>query len=250
MAAYEDMLLTIATTAALLLFVQRLAKVADQAWLQRIGWRPLLATTGWIGVPLHEGAHAVACLLTGRKIREMRLLAPDRQTGVLGYVLWEPGTGPVAWLAALFVGLAPLLASLAVMLVLAWQEGGQWPTQTTDPGALSHDLQQLASISGTHLAAGGWARTATLLRLYAMVAIAAHGVPSQADLQGTWRGLSLVLLAGLGVWGLGRLLHMPFGFHVLKALTQMCGALLPALAIAVIALALRWLVASLVPQRS
>ena len=69
-------------------------------------------------------------------------------------------------------------------------------------------------------------------------------------LQGTWRGLSLVLLAGLGVWGLGRLLHMPFGFHVLKALTQMCGALLPALAIAVIALALRWLVASLVPQRS
>ena len=36
---------------------------------------------------------------------------------------------------------------------------------------------------------------------------------------------------------------------LLKALTQVCGALLPALAIAVVGLTLRWLVASLVPQR-
>ncbi len=137
MAPHEDMLLTIAATAGLLLFVQRLAAIADQTWLQRLGWRPLLATTGWLGVPVHEGAHALACVLTRRKIRALRLLAPDRQTGVLGYVLWEPGTGPVAWLAELLVGLAPLLASLAVMLLLAWQEGGRWPTQTTDAHTLA-----------------------------------------------------------------------------------------------------------------
>ncbi len=249
MAPHEDMLLTIAATAGLLLFVQRLAAIADQTWLQRLGWRPLLATTGWLGVPVHEGAHALACVLTRRKIRALRLLAPDRQTGVLGYVLWEPGTGPVAWLAELLVGLAPLLASLAVMLLLAWQEGGRWPTQTTDAHTLARDLQTLAGVGGQHLAAGGWTRTATLLRLYAMVAIAAHGVPSQADLQGTWRGLSLLIVVGLGVWGIGRLLHLPLGAQLLAALTQLCGALLPALAIAVVALGLRWLVASLLPQR-
>ena len=249
MSAHEDMLLTIAVTAALLLFVQRLAAVADQVWLQRLGWRPLLATTGWIGVPVHEGAHALACVLTRRKIRELRFLAPDKQTGVLGYVLWEPGSGPLSWLIALFVGLAPLLACLGVMLLLAWFEGGQWPTRTTNPQTLAHDLQQLASVSGAHLAAGGWTRTATVLRLYAMVAIAAHGVPSQADLQGTWRGLSLVLLACLALWGAGRLLHLPLGFQLLQALTHACGAVLPALAIAIVALGLRWLIASLVPAR-
>jgi hypothetical protein len=249
MALHEDMLLTIAVTAALLLFVQRLAAIADQTWLQRVGWRPLLATTGWIGVPVHEGAHALACVLTRRKIRELRLLAPDRQTGVLGYVLWEPGTGPLSWLVELLVGFAPLLASLAAMLLLAWFEGGRWPTHTTNPQTLGHDLQQLASVSGTHLAAGGWARTATLLRIYAMVAIAAHGVPSRADLQGTWRGLSLLLLAALALWGIGRLLHVPLGLHALQAVTQLCGAVLPALAIAIVALGLRWLIASLVPQR-
>ncbi len=249
MAVHEDMLLTIAATAALLLFVQRMSVVADRVWLQRLGWRPLLATTGWLGVPVHEGAHALACLLTRRKIRELRLLAPDKKTGVLGYVLWEPGTGPLAWLAELFVGLAPLLASLACMWLLAWLEGGQWPTRTTNPGTLSHDLQQLGAISGAHLAAGGWMRTATLLRLYAMVAIAAHGVPSQADLRGTWRGLTLVLLCCLGAWCAGRLLHLPFGFQLLQAMTHVCGAVLPALALALVALFLRWLVAVLVPQR-
>lgn len=249
MLPHEDMLLTIAATAALLLFVQRLAAVADQTWLQRLGWRPLLATTGWIGVPIHEGAHALACVLTRRKIRELRLLAPDRQTGVLGYVLWEPGTGPFAWLVELFVGLAPLLASLAAMLVLAWFEGGHWPTRTTNPLTLAHDLHKLAAVSGAHLAAGGWTRTATLLRLYAMVAIAAHGVPSRADLQGTWRGFSLVLLAALAAWGAGRLLHLPLGFQVLQGVARLCGAVLPALALGVVALGLRWLVASLVPAR-
>ena len=250
MAVQEDMLLTIAATAALLLFVQRLAAVADETWLQRLGWRPLLATTGWIGVPVHEGAHALACLLTRRKILELRFLAPDRQTGVLGYVMWEPGTGPLAWLAELVVGLAPLGASLLSMLLLAWLEGGAWPTHTSNPHTLALGLRQLGGVVWEHLSAGGWARTATLLRGYALVAIAAHGVPSRADLQGTWRGLTLVLLVGLAIWGAGRLLQLPLGFHVLQFLTQVCGALLPALAIAVIALSLRWLIAALVPHRN
>ncbi len=242
------MLLTIAATAALLLFVQKLAAFADETWLDRVGWRALLATTGWIGVPVHEGAHAVACVLTGRKIRELRLLAPDKQTGVLGYVMWEPGTGPVAWLAELFVGLAPLLASLLAMLLLAWQEGGHWPTHTTDPQTLAHDLKQLGSVAAEHVAAGGWTRTETFLRGYAMVAIAAHGVPSRADLQGTWRGMSLVVVAGLLIWGAGRLLHLPLGFQLLKLVTQACGAIVPALVIALVALMLRWIVARLFPS--
>lgn len=248
MVPHEDMLLTIAATAALLLFVQRLAKMADEVWLQRVGWRLLLATTGWLGVPVHEGAHALACVVTRRKIRELRLLAPDKQTGVLGYVMWEPGRGPLAWLAELLVGLAPLIASLAAMLLLAWFEGGKWPTQTTNAVTLSHDLQELASVSGAHLAAGGWTRTATLLRIYAMVAIAAHGVPSQADLQGTWRGMSLLLVAALAFYGMGRLFDLPFGLQLLRLTTQACGALLPALVIALVALSLRWLFALLFPS--
>ena len=249
MAGRDDMLITVATTAALLLLVQRLARLADAVWLQRVGWRSLLATTGWLGVPVHEGAHLIACLLTRRRIVQWRLLAPDARTGVLGYVVWQPGSGPLAWLTELLVGFAPLAASLALMLLLAWLEGGAWPSRAASPDQLLRDLRALAGLGAEHVQAGGWMRTATLLRLYALVAIAAHGVPSTTDLAGTWRGLLLLATLALAVWGSGRLLGFGLGIQLLTFAAQLCGALLPALAIALAAVVLRGLVALAVPQR-
>ena len=244
-----DMLLTIALTAAILLFVQRLARVADRLWLARLGWRPLLLTTGWLGVPVHEGAHALACVLTRRKIRELRLLAPDKKTGVLGYVAWEQKPGPLGWLAELLVGWAPLLASLGAMLLLAWLENGHWPSHGANAAVLQADLQRLGQEMFAHLQAGGWTRTATLLRLFAAVAIAAHGVPSVEDLQGTWRGaLLLAAVLALAV-GLGELTELPVGLWTLKAMTRLCAALLPALGLAMLAVSLRLGVAAAWPGR-
>ena len=250
MVPHADMLLTIALTAALLLFVQRLAAVADRVWLEKLGWRPLLATTGWLGVPVHELSHALACVLMRRKIRELRLLAPDRTTGVLGYVAWEPGAGPLGWMTELVVGWAPLLGTLAAMLGLAWAEQGTWPLHAVDAPTLQAGLADLGSVAWAHVGEGGWTRTATLLRLFAMVAIAAHGVPSVADLSGTWRGALVVATLAAAAWGIGRLVGWPVGTQLLLAATRVCAAVLPALLLALTAVTVRGLFAWAWPRRS
>lgn len=249
MPQHADMLLTLACTAALLLFVQRLAVVADRLWLEKLGWRPLLATTGWLGVPVHELSHALACVLMRRKVRELRILAPDKATGVLGYVSWEPGRGPLGWMTELVVGWAPLAGSLTAMLVLAWAEQGAWPTASVDAHSLQAELGGLGQVAWSHVQAGGWTRTATVLRLYAMIAIAAHGVPSVTDLTGTWRGAAVVAGLAAVAWGIGRAGGWPVGTELLHLASRLCGATLPALVLALCAVSARGLLAWLWPNR-
>jgi hypothetical protein len=71
------------------------------------------------GVSLHEGAHYLACLLTGTKVSRFAPFSPGRSTDgrlVLGYVRHERRAFPVGAL----IGLAPILVNpLGLLLVTA-----------------------------------------------------------------------------------------------------------------------------------
>lgn len=49
------------------------------------GWTGLLIT-GWIGTPIHEISHSIAAIISGHKIKELKLFKPDSRSGSLGYI--------------------------------------------------------------------------------------------------------------------------------------------------------------------
>lgn len=173
--------------------------------VQALGWWGVPLTTGWVGVPIHELSHVLVARLLGRNVVRVRWFAPDADTGNLGSVEWQPGSGPLAWFAVFAVGIAPLLggalmlramlygAALAVGLPLPGPPvGADWPAW-----------------QGAALALADWAIAATLAvwrrpdplawsamaAWWALASVAAHLSPSRSDLRGAWRGALMVAAA-------------------------------------------------------
>ncbi len=186
----------------LLPLTQLLAEWSKGQVVRALGWWGVPLTTGWLGVPLHEASHVVAAKLLGRTVVRVRWFAPDADTGTLGAVEWQPGTGPLAWLAVLAVGVAPLVAGTLALRGLL-----QLVAYTMDlplPSApLATDLHGWLAAT---LALGRWALTLTHtvwmrhdalawlapLGWWTVASVAAHLTPSRADLRGVWRGVLLL----------------------------------------------------------
>jgi hypothetical protein len=140
------------------------------------------------GVVLHEGAHYLACLLTGTRVVRFAPFAPQRTTEsqlVLGYVRHERRALPVRAI----IGLAPvvlnplgLLLATALLTPLTFR-------QVADPsaGVVVEGIFTSGFLTGAPLQAAVWA--------YLSLSFALGSVPSREDLS----GLPL-LLAVLGVW--------------------------------------------------
>jgi len=139
------------------------------------------------GVVLHEGAHYLACLLTGTKVVRFAPFSPQRATDgrlVLGYVRHERRTFPIRAI----IGLAPvilnplgLLFTTALLTPLTFR-------QVTDPsvGIVVKEIFASGFPTEAPLQAAVWA--------YLSLSFALGSVPSREDLS----GLPL-LLAVLGV---------------------------------------------------
>jgi hypothetical protein len=182
--------------------------------VSRLGWRGVLVT-GWLGVPIHELSHVVACWVFGHRVERVQLFAPDRATGRLGSVqhAWQR-RNPYQQVGRFFIGVAPLLGGAAALWgVTAWLAPVELAFPRLPPGA---DLFQVMGVVGDQVAAlfgaltapGALASPRTWLWLYLCLCIGAHLAPSASDLKGGLPGflllLALALLANLGVsWARG-----------------------------------------------
>ncbi len=189
--------------AALHLLERWTTRLFTRTW----GWRGVLVTA-WLGTPVHELGHALACVVFRHEITELELFRPDPASGTLGHVSHRWNTSSLYQnIGNLFIGIAPLLAgSLALYVLLrllvpngvdvlaevtsrAWQLGRGAPV-----------LSQLAAAGEAGLGALTRLLTPANLRawqfwvfLYAALCIASHIAPSPSDLRSVGKGLAVLV---------------------------------------------------------
>jgi hypothetical protein len=73
----------------------------------------------WLGTPVHEFGHAIFCLIFNHRIADMKLFAPDPNTGTLGYVYhkWNP-KNPYHVIGNFFIGIGPMILGCGVLFGL------------------------------------------------------------------------------------------------------------------------------------
>lgn len=83
-----------------------------------VGRPAYLAALGGVSTVLHEGAHALCCLLFRHRVDEVVWFDPRAQGGALGYVRhrWDRRS-LYQRVGNLFIGLAPLLAGAALIVL-------------------------------------------------------------------------------------------------------------------------------------
>lgn len=81
----------------------------------------LVRLTGYIGTPVHELSHALMCILFGHNITKMKMINSDRRSKTLGYVEHTYyKTNLYHQIGNYFIGISPILAGGAVVLLFVW----------------------------------------------------------------------------------------------------------------------------------
>jgi len=147
------------------------------------------------GVILHEGAHYLACLLTGTKVFRFAPFSPRRSADgrrVLGYVRHERRSLPIQAI----IGLAPILVNpLGLLLV----------TALLTPLTLAEIVKPGFGLVEENLLASGFITSDPLLATiwaYLSLSFAVGSVPSREDLAGL-PAVLLLLCAGVILISLG-----------------------------------------------
>ena len=234
-----------------------LSRAIQAAVAGRFGWWAVPLLTGWIGVPVHEGAHLLAARLLGRRVASVQWFAPDPQTGTLGRVVWEPGRGPLAWLAGPVVAVAPLAVGALLLGGLARLAGVTALDAAVDPLMAAQDwpaLQGAVAAAGLALWAdvrhswdgGPWTSAATVAWLWLTVAIAAHMAPSAEDWRPAWPGLLLGGTVGAAAIAGLEHAHVPALSVSVRTAGWLAGHLLPGLLLGCLALAASGVLSALV----
>ena len=185
-----------------------------------------LLLTGTIGTVVHEGSHAVMCLVFGHRIQEIKWFRPfaGQVDGVLGYVShsWNRQNSYQA-AGNFFIGIAPMIGGTFVMMCLfkwllpdaylqvkqlvrmngyvTWISTGQYLKVVQQLGRdLGFCLKSI--LTSSHLCS--WRGLAFVVSVYS---ISTHMGLSWADLKGSWTGLmmmfgiSLVITLFLSILG-------------------------------------------------
>lgn len=150
--------------------------------------------TGYVGVPVHELAHALVCIAFGMRIKRMSFYQPNSASGTMGFV--EYRYSPYSMRHAIgrtLQGIAPLMAGAGLVALLL---GSVDVARLPDTGvvAIASWIPEVAgstiSAASSMLFSGGWGVCAVVL---AMI-ISMHAIPSVADILSGVRGLSVTMI--------------------------------------------------------
>jgi len=181
---------------------------------QLFGRRLQLFLFGLPGTIVHEGSHVIACLLFRHRVHRVKWFDPQATDGALGSVehSYDPSSA-YQRVGTIVIGLAPLLAGAAVLLIAARL-------------LLGVPVTRLADL--TDVAVGRWA-------LFAYVSLSVGGSMhlSASDVRGTWRGvvtlgiwLGAALMLSLALWWvLSQIAPTVWPVHVAPTLQQAADAL-------------------------
>lgn len=85
-----------------------------------VGYRIIIATS-IVGTPIHELSHALACIIFGHKIEDMKLFQSPSADGTLGYVTHSFNPNNLYQkIGNFFIGIAPILGGSAVLLLMTY----------------------------------------------------------------------------------------------------------------------------------
>ncbi len=150
------------------------------------------------GVFLHEGAHYLACLLTGTRVSRFAPFSPGRRSNggllMLGYVRHERRAFPIGAI----IGLAPILLSPLVLLFVTALLTPLTFQQVAKPsvGVVAEGIFASGFLTDAPLLAAVWA--------YLSLSFALGGVPSREDLS-SLPVMLLIFGGGILLFGLLRI---------------------------------------------
>lgn len=158
---------------------------------QLFGRRLQLYLFGLPGTVVHEGSHVIACLLFRHRVDRVKWFDPQATDGALGSVEHSYDTSSAYQrVGTIVIGIAPLLAGAAVLLIAARL-------------LLEAPVVRLTDLAGlTAVPLWRWV-------LFAYVSLSVGGSMhlSASDVRGTWRGvltlgtwLGTLLLLSLALW--------------------------------------------------
>ena len=173
-----------------------------------LGAKSVIYTTGWIGTPIHETSHLIACWIFRLKVVKFRLFEPDYDAMSLGYVEYLINKNSVYQrIGCFFVGIAPLLGGTIAILGLGWFLLPGFNTLLIDllnPTVEEHgyDFTRYAALVGDAcfrsikviIDPANWVTWQFWIFVYTAGSISCHFTPSRSDLEGIGPGI-LTLIA-------------------------------------------------------
>lgn len=194
-------------TLCFLLYLQRKIELFTTMKLSQLGFPKLRLVTAFIGVPIHEISHAIACLIFGHKINEIKLLQLNG-TSTLGYVNHSYSKGNVYHrIGNLFIGLAPICIGLIFCFLFTKY---LFPVMDFTifnrpiynelfeiknfPDMLGFSISNLLSSVDLHIYLFTVNSGKYFLWLFVISSIMAHIIPSASDFEGVKDGFIFLLL--------------------------------------------------------
>src|SRR5690554_5445859 len=167
--------------------------------------RKAVLSTGLVGVPVHETAHALTALLFGMKVKEIAFYRPDPESNTLGYVnyLYSPRS-LVHRVGMVATGLAPLIVGAYIVVGLFTLAGIN--NLHDYPG---HSSLSILSPSSWAVVAEWWRdavpQAASMLGIVSIalaLMVGTHSTPSKADLKGVLAGIIGIFTLLLAFWAI------------------------------------------------
>jgi hypothetical protein len=191
-----------------------LSEALNRMAYRRLG-KTLYLLLMWPGVVVHELSHLVGCILTGTKVREVKLFSPRDDGGgdlVLGYVGHDRPRDAFATLvvsAAPFFGGAAALAALVSFLLPRGAAGALPPLAFGDGSAQAFAAAAIgaakgyASFASSLLSSLDPASWRTWLFAYLFLSVSSHVAPSRPDMRYavTAAVITVAVMAGIVVLG-------------------------------------------------